>query len=70
MQKRLKASQKVEQRDFNNRRFEEDNPFYIGLKTANQVNKYEEIDGETVEIKRPEQFQLNREKILLVSIML
>ena len=35
MQKRLKASQKVEQRDFNNRRFEEDNPFYIGLKTAN-----------------------------------
>lgn len=47
MQKRLKGSQKVEHRDFNNRRFEEDNPFYIGLKNNKQiVNKYEEVDGE------------------------
>jgi hypothetical protein len=51
MQKRLKGSQKVEQRDFNNRRFEEDNPFYIGLKGNKQIiNKYEEIEGEQVEI--------------------
>lgn len=29
MQKRLKSSTKVEQRDFNCKRFEEENPFYI-----------------------------------------
>ena len=48
MQKRLKSSTKVEQRDFNCKRFEEENPFYINAQIgSNSVNldKYEDEEG-------------------------
>jgi hypothetical protein len=68
MQKRLKATCKVEQRDFNNRRFQEDNPFFVGTKSpalGMASIKYEEEE----EAPRPDHFQLNREKIFNVRLV-
>ncbi len=45
MQKRLKSSAKVEIREFNIKRFEEENPFYISTKSTNNplgTGKYED----------------------------
>jgi hypothetical protein len=44
MQKRLKSSAKVEIKEFNIKRFEEENPFYISTKSNNPLStgKYED----------------------------
>ncbi|CDW74715.1 UNKNOWN [Stylonychia lemnae] len=44
MKKRLKSTSQVEQKDFNARRFEQDNPFYITKQDTQFANKYEADD--------------------------
>jgi len=56
LQKRLKATVKGEQRDFNQTRFEQENPYYMS--TTNR-----EPDD-----PRPQHLELNREKILAVRL--
>ena len=63
LQKRLKGTSRVEQRDFNIKRFEDENPFYISTKGP--------LSKDDDETQRPEHFELNREKILFVrNVML
>lgn len=58
LQKRLKGTSRVEQRDFNIKRFEDENPFYISTKGP--------LSKDDDDTQRPEHFELNREKILFV----
>ena len=45
MKKRLKATTTVEQKEFNSRRYEQDNPYYISKNsTTSMASKYDD-DG-------------------------
>ena len=64
MKKRLKATTTVEQKEFNSRRYEQDNPYYISKNsTTSMASKYDDDGQPQVE------FKLNRDKILLVSYL-
>ena len=64
MSKRLKAASIIEQKEFNQHRFEDENPYYIAqTKGEGFGDKYD--DGE-----QPKNFLLNREKILNVRFIM
>ncbi|TNV86324.1 hypothetical protein FGO68_gene2054 [Halteria grandinella] len=65
LQKRLKNTVRQEQKDFNQKRFEEDNPFYIQNQKAGVQGgtRFENDDEEGNGGVRQDHFELNREKI-------
>eukprot|EP00347_Sterkiella_histriomuscorum_P007147 403350089 len=59
MKKRLKSTTQIEQKEFNSRSFEQDNPYYITKENPQFASKFED-NGEGQQVA----FLLNREKIL------